>query len=499
MRPFKGGVTLTLEGQDGPSSPSVKDLWLALKDRLRREMEPAAFQSWVERLEAIEDGAVIVIAAPNRFIAQWVSANLGYRIRTLWGELDPEGRPVEFGVRPASVAGEGAAPEAASGAASAAPVDAASAKRESVAPAPSGVGATPQPAASAEPGRGQKLGFGGRLSTFENFIPGAANEFALSAARAVARGAGPELNPLFLHGPYGFGKTHLMHAIQHEVDRQGVRQALYFSGERFTSEFVEACQRRDTAAFKARVRGADVLLIDDIQMVEGKKATQEEFFHTVADLVHSGRQVVVTAACPLSDLEGLDDRTRSLLAGGVRCDIGPADLDLRRRILDRVLADLQNRHAWIDMPSDARGFLAARITTSPRELLGALNTLIARAAVHKKRMTVEWVTEVLAKHVAPEQKRVSVDQIQRAVAQFFDLRLAELLSRRRTRAIAVPRQIAMYLSKEMTTRSYPDLAKRFGGRDHTTVIHGVRRVAALMESDADFARTVAEIRRSLEN
>lgn len=443
-------------------------------------MDPAAYQSWVDRLGAREHGASVLVVAPNRFVAEWVRNNLGYQIRTLWAQVDPEGRPVEFGVAATPLAVAAPAPKIV--ASSDAPV--------APAPAP-GV----EQAGDAPGGRAPF----GRASTFANFMAGPSNEFALSAARAVARGAGPELNPLFLHGPYGFGKTHLMHAILHEVEREGVRTAVYYSGERFTSEFVDACHRRDTAAFKAKVRGADVLLIDDIQMVEGKKATQEEFFHTVAELVHSGRQVVVTAACPLTELEGLDDRTRSLLAGGVRCDIGPADLDLRRRILDRVLIDLQTRNPWLDMPADARGFLAARVTASPRELLGALNTLIARAAVHRKRMTIDWVTEVLTRHVAPEQKRVSVDQIQKAVAQYFDLRVAELLSRRRTRAIAVPRQIAMYLAKEMTTRSYPDLARRFGGRDHTTVIHGVRRIATLIEADAGLAETVASIRRTLES
>jgi chromosomal replication initiator protein len=460
-------------------------MWRALKTRLRGEMDPAAFQSWVERLDVREAGGSAIVVAPNRFVADWVRNNMGYQIRTLWAQIDPEGRPVEFGV---------ASPLAPVTPASAASV-AMDADAEPEASSETGA----ETAASAEgAGRPTRASFG-RVASFANFIPGPSNEFALSAARAVARGAGPELNPLFIHGAYGFGKSHLMHAIQHEIEREGVRSAVYYSGERFTTEFVEACARRETPAFKARVRGADVLLIDDIQMVEGKKATQEEFFHTVADLVHSGRQVVVTAAVPLAELDGLDDRTRSLLSGGVRCDIGPADLDLRRRILDRVLVDLHTRHSWLDMPADARGFLAARVTASPRELLGALNTLIARAAVHKRRMTIDWVTEVLTRHVAPEQKRVSVDQIQKAVAQYFDLRVTELLSRRRTRAIAVPRQIAMYLAKELTTRSYPDLARRFGGRDHTTVIHGVRRIASLMEADAGMAETVASIRRMLEN
>lgn len=449
-----------------------------------------------------EDGESALVVAPNRFVADWVRNNMGYQIRTRWAALDPAKRPVEFGVGAAPLVTPGASAPASARPNSARPnsahADSARPNGAVQAEAPAGA-LTGAPVLA--PGR---VGFGGRVSSFDNFIPGASNEFALSAARAVARGAGPELNPLFIHAPYGFGKTHLLHAIQHDIERQaeneGVpRTALYFSGERFTSEFCDAIARRDMAAFKARVRGADVLLLDDIQMIEGKKVTQEEFFHTVADLVHAGRQVVVTAACPLADLEGLDERVRSLLAGGVRCDVGPADLDMRRRILDRVLADLETRHPWLDMPSDSRGFLAARVTGSPRELLGALNTLIARAAVHKRRMSIDWVTEVLTRHVAPEARRVSVDQIQKTVAQYFDLRVAELLSRRRTRAIAVPRQIAMYLAKELTTRSYPDLARRFGGRDHTTVIHGVRRIAALIEADPGLADTVASLRRALEH
>lgn len=428
-----------------------------------------------------EDGESAVVVAPNRFVADWVRNNMGYQIRTRWAALDPAGRPVEFGV---SAAPFGAQPQ----------LQPQSAPREAVPAADAGAANEFADANALAP----RPGFA-REASFDNFIPGASNEFALSAARAVARGAGPELNPLFLHGPYGFGKTHLLQAIRNEVEKAGARSVQYFSGERFTSEFCDAIARRDTAAFKARTRAADVFLLDDIQMIEGKKVTQEEFFHTIADLVASGRQVVVTAAVPLAELEGLDERVRSLLAGGVRADIGAADLDMRRRILDRVLADLAARHPWVDMPADARGFLAARVTASPRELLGALNTLIARAAVHKRRMTVDWVTEILTRHVAPEQKRVSVDQIQKTVAQYFDLRVAELLSRRRTRAVAVPRQIAMYLAKELTTRSYPDLARRFGGRDHTTVIHGVRRIASLIEADTGLAETVASIRRMLEN
>ena len=318
-------------------------------------------------------------------------------------------------------------------------------------------------------------------------------------ARRVAAWSDGHFNPVIFHGPYGFGKTHLLNALAWEAMQTApTKRVVYITAERFTSTFVKAVQDRQTAAFKDELRNADLLLIDDVQFVAGKSSTQEELFHTLLALVEDGRRVVMTADRSPSELTEMDARLRSHLQAGLVCGIEPADRTLRLGILERKLATLAAQGKFVpSAQADVLQFLADRFTDSVRELEGALNTLVARVGGDISRMTLDEAQAILRPNLACNERRVTVDQIQKTVAEHYQLKQADLISERRARVVARPRQVAMWLAKQITTRSLPDIGRRFGGRDHTTVLHAVRRIEALKAEDPMIARDLDVLLRKL--
>jgi len=445
---------------------------------LRTEIGDDAFGSWLApaALRAAMDGRLWLVTHTG-VARDWVRRNAWRRIDELWSRYDPDGRPLGLISR---LEFEGDAETAPAPAA----VD------EVMAPAPAG--ADSARARSAMP---LKACF-----SFDTFVTGPSNEFACAMARRVASWADGHFNPVVFHGPYGFGKTHLLQALAAEAMRTAPRRkVVYLTAERFMSSFVRALMERQMAAFKDELRSADLLLIDDIQFIGGKQSTQEELFHTLASLMENDRRVVFSADRPAAALTELDGRLRSHLSAGLLCAVEPADRALRLGILDRKLQILGGHHGFTaSLRPEVMAFLADRFVDSVREMEGALNILIAQAGSEAALLSLEGAQRLLRPHLrgGPE-KRVTVDDIQKAAAEHFGLKQADLISERRTRAVARPRQAAMWLAKQLTTRSLPDIGRRFGGRDHTTVLHAVRRIDELRAADAQLARDLEALLRKL--
>ncbi len=332
---------------------------------------------------------------------------------------------------------------------------------------------------------------------FESFVVGKPNEFAHACARRVAdQPAGAGFNPLFLYGGVGLGKTHLMHAIAWELLRKpgSPVSVAYLSAEKFMYRFIAAIRNHSTMEFKEELRGVDVLMIDDLQFLIGKDNTQEEFFHTFNALVDAGRQIVISADKSPSELSVIEDRLRTRLNCGMVADLHATTYELRLSILESKAA-----RACVIVPAKILEFLAHKITSNVRELEGALNRLIAHANLFGRAMTLETAHEVLHDILKAHDRRVTIDEIQRKVAEHWRIRLSDMASPRRARSVARPRQVAMYLAKQLTTRSLPEIGRMFGNRDHTTVIHAVNRVTELMARDAMFSEDVELLRRMLES
>ena len=349
-------------------------------------------------------------------------------------------------------------------------------------------------AAAAEPRSDWVAPLEGRF-TFDSFVVGKPNEFAHACARRVAeRPAFPGFNPLFLYGGVGLGKTHLMHAIAWAIrDLQPPRTVAYMSAEKFMYRFIAALRSQNTMEFKETLRAVDVLMIDDLQFLIGKDNTQEEFFHTFNALVDQGKQIVVSSDKPPSDLAGIEDRLRTRLGCGMVADIHATTYELRLSILEAKAAAAQ-----VAVPPRVLELLAHKIATNIRELEGALNRLLAHANLFGRPVTVDSAHEVLHDLLRAHEKRVSIEDIQKRVAEHYNIRLTDMSSARRARSVARPRQVAMYLAKQLTQRSLPEIGRRFGNRDHTTVMHAVSRVAELMAEDAAFAEDVSLLRKMLE-
>jgi chromosomal replication initiator protein len=332
---------------------------------------------------------------------------------------------------------------------------------------------------------------------FEHFVVGKPNEFAYACARRVAeRPSSPGFNPLFLYGGVGLGKTHLMHAIGLELARRegDAISVKYMSAEKFMYRFIAAIRSQSTMEFKEGLRGVDVLMVDDLQFLIGKDNTQEEFFHTFNALVDAGKQIVVSADKSPSDLNGIEDRLRTRLGWGMVADLHATTYELRLSILEAKAAGGRGQ-----LPSKVLEFLAHRITSNIRELEGSLNRLFAHADLVGRPITLESAQEVLADVLKAHDRRVTIEEIQRKVAEHFSIRLTDMTSARRARAVARPRQVAMYLAKQLTSRSLPEIGRKFGNRDHTTVMHAVARVAELMEQDSEFQERVELLRGMLES
>lgn len=469
-----GGLSMT------SSAPAIS-VWGKACLALRRELGEADFGSWLAQAALREgpDGALVLVT-PTGVARDWIRRNAWRRISELWAQNDPEGRRLDLKSRMEFEAQNGPVVAQVIEA-----VDPVSTDLPEIAPTP-----------GAKTARGH--GLQDRF-TFDTFVPGPANEFAHAVARRVATWADGHFNPVVFHGPYGFGKTHLLNAMAWEAMKNAPeKRVVYLTAERFLSTFVRAVMDRQTSAFKEELRAADLLLIDDVHFVGGKQSTQEELFHTLTALMEDGRRVVFSADRPPSALSEMDARLRSHLSAGLVCGLEPADRTLRLGILERKL-DLLGRQQGFSVQArpEVLQFLADRFTDSIRELEGALNTLIARAGEGVRTLSLDEAQNILRPHLRGAERRVTVDDIQKAVAEHFSLRQADLLSERRNRAIARPRQAAMWLAKQLTTRSLPDIGRRFGGRDHTTVIHAVRRIDELKAADPALARDLETLMRKL--
>ena len=472
-------------------SEALDQQWHRVRSRLRAELGEATFNSWFKLLEVA--GATkgrVILHVPTRFVRSWIEAHYLTRIRDHWRAEDETVRRIDIELKPEWV-----------------PADKKPEVREQKAVPPRRTAVPPMARPLPEPTEAQgRDDLGAPLDprfTFENFIVGKSNELAHAAARRLTEGDGVVFNPLFLYGGVGLGKTHLMHAIAWEIRRQDPdRTVLYLSAEKFMYQFIRALRFKDTVAFKQQFREVDVLMIDDIQFIAGKDSTQEEFFHTFNALTDHNRQVIVSADRSPTDLEGIEERIRSRLGWGLVADIHPTDYELRLGILQAKADSLSRRTDAADMariPQPVLEFLAQRIDTNIRELEGALNRVIAYASFVGRPVSLEMAQDVLRDLLRASERRVTIDEIQRRVAEYFNVKMGDMLSARRARSVARPRQIAMYLSKQLTTRSLPEIGRKFGGRDHTTVIHAVRKIEQLREEDPALDEDVDLLRRMLEN
>jgi chromosomal replication initiator protein len=463
--------------------------WTRVLGRFKKEIGDAAYRNWLHPVGLLRVGdGEVVIAAPTRFLRDFVAAHYADRLLALWRVENREIRRLLVVVAVAPAANDAlAGDEVAS---------ARCAETPNLLPPPPAGFARERTAAADSDDKVQPLGLEGRF-TFDNFVVGKPNEFAHAAARHVAEACVSPLhtvpfNPLFLYGGVGLGKTHLMHAVAWHVRQYAPqRRVIYLSAERFMYQFVRALRFKSTMDFKEEFRSVDLLMVDDLQFIGGKESTQEEFFHTFNALVDQNRQIVISADKSPSDLE-LDERVRSRLGWGLVADLLPTTYELRLGILESKAE--QN---GVTVPRKVMEFLAHKITSNVRELEGALNRIAANMRLVGRPITLETAQEELRDLLRSHERRVTIDEIQRRVAEHYTIRMGEMTSDRRARAVARPRQVAMYLAKQLTTRSLPEIGRKFGGRDHTTVIHAIRKIEELKLTDPALAEDVELLRRML--
>jgi chromosomal replication initiator protein len=456
--------------------------WARVRGRLRAEFGDATFRSWLKPLSlAGKRGPDLRVSVPSRFMRDWVATHYADRLKALWSSENPEIRTVEVIVdanRPVpdlelDGTAEGSAAE--DEAPASVPHVPATAVRED--------DSVESVSAPLDP----------RL-TFENFVVGKSNELAHAAALRVAEADSVPFNPLFLYGGVGLGKTHLMHAIAwHIRTKKPQKKVIYLSAEKFMYQFIRALRNKSTMSFKELFRSVDILMVDDVQFIIGKESTQEEFFHTFNALADQNRQVVLSADKSPSDLEGLEERMRSRLGWGLVADIHPTTYELRLGILQS-----RAEQSGVAIPYKVLEFLAHRISSNVRELEGALTRITAHATLVGRPVTLESAQELLRDLLRANDRRVTIEEIQKRVAEHFNIKLADMQSPRRARQVARPRQIAMFLAKQLTTRSLPEIGRKFGGRDHTTVMHAVKKVEELCTADSGFAEDVDLLRRMLD-
>ncbi len=453
---------------------AASGVWQTVRALLKDEVAPKAFDFFIEPLAALNDTSdELVLGAPTAFLRQHVRDQYGPIITRLAEAHCGRAPRLSFVTATASVSASASAPSPEAGVSQ---------------------------ITSADPA--VELAIGQPLNpryTFAQFIVGRPNRFAHDAALGVAEQI-PEAryNPLFLYGGSGLGKTHLMHAIGHEVrKRRPDLRVVYLSSERFMNGFLRALREKSTIEFKDMLRTADLLLIDDIQFLAGKEFTQEEFFHALNDLIGAGKQLVLTADRSPRALDGISERIKSRLAGGLEADLHPTDFELRLSIL-QARRDQSPQARVHGIAEDVLRYLAQKIVSNVRDLEGAFNKLALMAEATGEPVTVERTREFLADILRTHDRKITVDEIMKRVADFYNLRPADMLSPRRARQVARPRQIAMYFAKRLTTRSLPDIGRRFGGRDHTTVIHAVKRIEELRSTDSTLDDELIRLQRMLE-
>ncbi|MDR2682073.1 MAG: chromosomal replication initiator protein DnaA [Holosporaceae bacterium] len=448
----------------------IEKIWKAVFVRLQSSLGNATVETWIAPLsvDRFENG-VLYINAPNMFLRDWVQKDYADKILHSCIQENRAIKEVEF-----SVVGI----------------------PSHIYSVP--VNTVPEPVAVVPDRRLEEhsdlcIPLDPKL-TFDNFVVGKPNELAYAAALRVAESDQVAFNPLFLYGPVGLGKTHLMNAIAWSIkSRSPDRNIAYLSAEKFMYQFVKAVRYKDTMAFKEQFRSVDVLMIDDIQFICGKDSTQEEFFHTFNALVDNKRQVVVSADKSPSDLDGMEERLKSRLGWGLVADIHPTTYELRLGILHAKATLFP-----VEIPDKVLEFVAHKITSNIRELEGALNRIVANAVLVGREVTVDSARDVLSDLLRVSEKKITVEEIQKKVAAHYAIKLSDMSSSRRVRQVALPRQVAMYLSKKLTTLSLPEIGKIFGDRDHTTVLHAVKRIEKSLESDNSLAEDIRLLTQVME-
>jgi chromosomal replication initiator protein len=471
-----------------------QERWQRVKNRLRSELGDDVFSSWFARMEldAVDKGAVR-LSVPTRFLRNWIQSHYSEKVLSNWQAEDPSITRLELSVRSATMRPVAVKPRLAE---STMPV------RE---PHDGQLHGGDLRANGGAPFMSMHEALGGspldpRL-TFDTFIVGRSNTLAHAAARQVAasrRGDQLMFNPLYVHAGVGLGKTHLLQAVTW-TGNSGDRKVLYLTAERFMYGFVSALRNQNTLAFKEAVRAIDVLIIDDLQFLQGR-STQAEFCHTLNTLIDAGRQVVIASDRPPADLESLDDRVRSRLAGGLVVEIGSLGEELRLEILKSRISAACIHHPGFEVPTSVLAFIAKSVTHNGRDLEGAVNRLLAHNKLTGQPVTLEMAEREMRDLIRPaEPKRVRIEDIQRVVARQYNVSRADLLSSRRTANVVRPRQVAMYLAKVLTLRSLPEIGRRFGGRDHTTVLHAVRKIETLAGNDRVLADEIETLKRLLQD
>ena len=474
------------------------NLWLQSVAFLRDELPAQHFNTWIRPLQAEEADGRLLIYAPNRFVLDWVNDKYFTRLLELMTERN-----------------NGEAPDVSLLIGSRSQNKASSAIPRTPAPAaPVGVPATPAPAAPApavaaepvskaatptdttESGKSvvtKHVSSLNRSFTFDSFIEGKSNQLARAAAWQVADNPSHGYNPLFLYGGVGLGKTHLMHAIgNHLVQKKPGARVVYLHSERFVADMVKALQMNAINEFKNYYRSVDALLIDDIQFFAGKERSQEEFFHTFNALLEGNQQIILTSDRFPKEIDGLEERLKSRFGWGLTVFVEPPELETRVAILMK-----KAEQGRVVLPHDCAFFIAQRFRSNVRDLEGALKRVIAHSHFTHEPISIELIRESLKDLLALQEKLISIDNIQRTVAEYYKIKIADLLSKRRSRSVARPRQVAMALSKEVTNHSLPEIGDAFGGRDHTTVLHACRKIAELRETDADISEDYNNLLRTL--
>jgi chromosomal replication initiator protein len=469
------------------------ECWSHVKGRLRAEVGEAVYSSWFARmeLESVEADTAR-ISVPTRFLKSWIQSHYVERLLSCWQFEQPAVRRIDLSVRSAVI--RIMPPCAVLPAATPSLQD----KRD-INHVRGDIKTIVAPATAVHDSHGGSP-LDPRL-TFESFVVGRSNTLAHAACKQVAtarRADAVMFNPLFIHAGVGLGKTHLLQAVALKVNSFGERNALYLTAERFMYGFASALKSQTALAFKDALRGIDVLVIDDLQFLQGKNS-QAEFSHTLNSLLDAGRQVVVAADRPPTELESLDERIRSRLAGGLAVEIGLLGEELRLEILSARVNAARAHHPGFDVPAPVLSYIARTVTHNGRDLEGALNRLLAHSKLTGQPITMELAERELRDFVRPlELKRVRIEDIQRIVARHYNVSRSDLLSSRRTANVVRPRQIAMYLAKTLTLRSLPEIGRRFGGRDHTTVLHAVRKIEGLIGSDNALATEIESLKGQLQ-
>ncbi len=472
-----------------PPLQSAHNTWKQVKTDLAYALGPNVHRSWTGRLHITQaDESVVTLSAPTRFIASKIETQFADTVRRLWDkhdQVDPP-RRLAFAANPSAVR-----------------------TPASLSPKPS-----LQRPAAVKPLQTTQAPLGAKSAsesprdrfTFDNFVVGASNELAVAVARQIANqcgsGRAPQYNPIIIHGSNGMGKTHLLYAIENTMrEAHPDKRMRFISAENFVSTFIASVRgqgREGIAAFKASLRDVDLLIIDDAHFIADKPGSQEELLHTLVSLVDSGKQILIAADRHPDKIEKASERLKSYMSSGLVCKIGAADYELRLRILDRLIA---RRRAGgqqdLAIPQNARDHLAARMNATPRDLEGAFNQIVAQSEFLGTSITLESVQETLSDSRYMMGQRLTVERIQRAVCEVFSVTPTDMVSKRRARVIARPRQVAMYLCKKLTKRSLPDIGRRFGGRDHTTVMHAVKRIDQLRAEDPSFNAQIEAVETRL--